>query len=339
MGQGSSVIWSDEITGDDISSASTYGVATGPINQTDRFLRPNISVGGISKSSGLTVSTADNGFEATAWGISSGGSWTSEVYYTDDYFEFSLTPTNGNTILFSEMKFTGDPSNTGPRNFELRASTDDFTNHIVLGSLIRNDDNEFTQAIGLTTGLPSPITTTIKFRIYGKGSSSSAGNFEIKRFEFSGSTTLPVVFSDVFATQKGNDILVNWKTLQEKNNHHFEIEISDNGTDFKPIKSVATKNGNADLPQLYSQRITANELASIMGFLILPVFLFASILKRNKWLGMGLVCLSIIVVINSCTKSNWELRANKNSDLFIRIKQVDVDGKNTYSKIVKVVKP
>jgi pimeloyl-ACP methyl ester carboxylesterase len=58
-------------------------------------------------------------------------------------------------------------------------------------------------------------------------------------------TVLPVRFLSINASYNGANIMVNWATAFELNNHHFEIEYSKNGMDFINVGNVnATNNGS-----------------------------------------------------------------------------------------------
>lgn len=46
---------------------------------------------------------------------------------------------------------------------------------------------------------------------------------------------LPVELVSFTAKESDNKIILNWTTLSEVNNHHFELESSGNGIDFVPI--------------------------------------------------------------------------------------------------------
>jgi hypothetical protein len=62
---------------------------------------------------------------------------------------------------------------------------------------------------------------------------------------------LPVELTYFTAACESNRIKIDWQTASENNNHHFEIERSDNAADFTKIISVPTQNGNSNQPQNY----------------------------------------------------------------------------------------
>lgn len=53
-----------------------------------------------------------------------------------------------------------------------------------------------------------------------------------------GNNPLPVLFKDFTVTAEGCKAVLNWSTAVEKNNSHFEIERSQNGTEFRSIGST-----------------------------------------------------------------------------------------------------
>jgi len=97
-------------------------------------------------------------------------------------------------------------------------------------------------------------------------------------------TVLPVELAYFTASCEGYSIKINWQTISENNNHHFEIERSENAIDFTTILNVPTQNGNSN--QLQNYLVYDNE----------PI----------------------------------------NSVLYYRLKQVDIDGKITYSKVIDI---
>lgn len=152
--------------------------------------------------------------------------------------------------------------------------------------------------------------------------------------------SLPVLFGEVNATLKNGALHVNWSTLTENNNGHFEIEASADGTKFTKIGAVLSRarEGNSSSPLQYefSKKMSSILLSACMGILALcGVGMGCSRHKKARLLifmlaGMGLG-------IASCTKSSFP-QQDKNTSFYIRIKQVDKDGNFKTSKVVTVVK-
>jgi acetyl esterase/lipase len=66
----------------------------------------------------------------------------------------------------------------------------------------------------------------------------------------------PVRLGDFIVTVLGENININWTTLTEENTHHFEIERSVDGLNFKAIAQLEAK-GNSTIKQHYSLRDNA----------------------------------------------------------------------------------
>jgi surface protein len=151
---------------------------------------------------------------------------------------------------------------------------------------------------------------------------------------------LPVLFGDITAVTKNNNLQVDWTTLSEHNNDHFEIEASADGAEFIAIGELKTqaKDGNAEGVLSYSFTKEASAATGLLGFTIatLVVSGFVAAGKRRKigtWLMAGMVLLLAV----ACNKDNEPVKSEGNNELYVRIKQVDKDGVFKYSKVVKAV--
>jgi len=94
-------------------------------------------------------------------------------------------------------------------------------------------------------------------------------------------TVLPIELTYFTTTCEDKHVKIEWQSASENNNHHYEIERSENAIDFTTILSVPTQNGNTN--QLQNYLVYDNE--------------------------------------------------PKNTTLYYRLKQVDIDSKFTYSNI------
>lgn len=70
---------------------------------------------------------------------------------------------------------------------------------------------------------------------------------EIDYIGFSPSTTLPVSLINFTATKQNNGIQLNWVTASEKDNSHFDILRSGDGTVFEKISSVAGHGNSSEI--------------------------------------------------------------------------------------------
>lgn len=81
-----------------------------------------------------------------------------------------------------------------------------------------------------------------EFRIYNRALSA----LEITQMA---STTLPLVLTDLSAVKKPVGIQLNWETLSEQSTSHFEVERSNNATDFVSIGRVNAAGNSMDKKQ------------------------------------------------------------------------------------------
>ncbi|MCX2738927.1 T9SS type A sorting domain-containing protein [Pontibacter anaerobius] len=62
---------------------------------------------------------------------------------------------------------------------------------------------------------------------------------------------LPVEIIYFNAAKQGNNVLLEWATASEQNNTGFEVQVSQDGFNFRKLDFVPTKNGNTVLKQVY----------------------------------------------------------------------------------------
>ena len=153
-------------------------------------------------------------------------------------------------------------------------------------------------------------------------------------FNWLDNVTLPVVFGTISAAISGTTLQVHWQTLSEKNNDYFEIQVSEDGKNFKTIGTVKSKaaNHNSDIPITYQFATTGNRYTFIgLGVIaFLGALLFG---RRNKWI-FGVLLLTLTIASVACTRNDQTIISNK-KDVFVRIIQVDIDGTTTASKVIK----
>jgi len=156
----------------------------------------------------------------------------------------------------------------------------------------------------------------------------------IGNFHWLETTTLPVVFGTISAAISGTTLQVHWQTLSEKNNDYFEIQVSEDGKNFKTIGTVKSKaaNHNSDIPITYQFATTGNRYTFIgLGVIaFLGALLFG---RRNKWI-FGVLLLTLTIASVACTRNDQTIISNK-KNVFVRIIQVDIDGTTTASKVIK----
>ncbi|PTX19317.1 putative secreted protein (Por secretion system target) [Pontibacter mucosus] len=62
---------------------------------------------------------------------------------------------------------------------------------------------------------------------------------------------LPVEIIYFTAAKQGNNVLLEWATASEENNTGFEVQVSQDGFNFRKLDFVPTKNGNTVIKQVY----------------------------------------------------------------------------------------
>ncbi|HMR84337.1 MAG TPA: BspA family leucine-rich repeat surface protein [Niabella sp.] len=165
-----------------------------------------------------------------------------------------------------------------------------------------------------------------------KGWDMSGGTYD----ENCDESSLPVHFGPVTATLKNNELLVNWTTLSETNNSHFNIQVSRNGTDFTTIATVKSKapNGTTDQVTDYEQPIQLP--AAVLSALTITFVLFSFGIKKRKNLYLLTSIVLFACALFACSRQDIAA-IETNQKLFVRIVQVDIDGTKSFSKTVQVV--
>ncbi|MCH5600139.1 autotransporter outer membrane beta-barrel domain-containing protein [Niabella ginsengisoli] len=154
-------------------------------------------------------------------------------------------------------------------------------------------------------------------------------------------SALPVGFGRISGKISNDQLVINWQTLTESNNDHFEIEASADGKNFTKIGTVASQatDGNSSQPLNYEFSIEAAGASALMGIGSLILLAGSLMAKRRNRKIIGLSALSFMVfaaTFVSCNKKGDALDVSGNKPLYIRIAQVDKDGKKAYSEVVKV---
>lgn len=170
--------------------------------------------------------------------------------------------------------------------------------------------------------------------------SSAADNSTVANVNFGISNdplVLPVTFGGVSAKIINGKLVVNWSTMSETNNDHFDVEISKDGTNFTKIGSVKSSapNGISTGTIDYKYEMDLSGGTGLLGIGILALGCLTLYFKRK---GKVLFILAMVVgstlFIAGCKKVPAD-RAYTGK-LFLRIVQVDADGTQSFSKIVKV---
>lgn len=149
---------------------------------------------------------------------------------------------------------------------------------------------------------------------------------------------LPVTFGSINAQIKDGKLWVNFTSLKETNNSHFEIEASTDGTHFTKIGELQSKavNGNSDEALDYEFTTPAPAaLALGLGLLGLAGIGFSN--RRRKALSVLAFVIGLGSIAAGCQKDAGK-EIKDDATLFVRVVQVDKDGTASYSKTVTVTK-
>lgn len=150
-------------------------------------------------------------------------------------------------------------------------------------------------------------------------------------------STLPVEFGSLSASVKNEQLQVKWQTLSEINNDYFEVQASADGTTFSTIGKMDSKavNGNSDVTLDYNFSMDAT--SGVLSGAAAVAFLLVLARRRKAFIALSVALTLIAVIQIGCSKNTHEVSA-EDANLFIRIAQVDKDGKKTYSRVVQVKK-
>ena len=309
-------IWSNTITGSNPGLVNPF--------TTGQVISGNWTVSGIGHSQNVSGASGNDIYNTNLWS-------TSGVLDESRYLYFTLTPNAGHKINLESFVYTGQASSNGPVSFAFRSSIDGYTNNIGLPN-----------ATGATISLSAfqNINVPLTFRLYAYGATDVLGSFGISQFEFKGDTPLPVKFGSVQAVYKEGFLNVEWETESEVNNSHFTIDISKDGRKFSPARTVSSKalNGNSGQRLSYQERLEVGKLNLSMlmtPFIILLLGAFA--FKRKSFSCILFFVFTVILIMPSCSKNNLG-EIHDETKLYVRVAQTDIDGKTTYSKIVKAIK-
>lgn len=155
---------------------------------------------------------------------------------------------------------------------------------------------------------------------------------------FENESVLPVHFGLIEATVQNQHLFVKWSTLTETNNDYFDIEVSADGKQFKKLATIQSlaSSGNSDLPLHYEYTIEAPQVMFLPVLIYFFLLCFLIDAKNRKIFLIMLVAGT--ATLWGCSKSGSRPES-VNTKIFLRIAQIDGDGKKEYSKTIIVVNP
>ncbi|RRN77601.1 T9SS C-terminal target domain-containing protein [Pseudoxanthomonas sp. SGD-10] len=187
---------------------------------------------------------------------SPGRSISSNNWSIGDYFQFTTSTAGYADISFSFRVYS---SNTGPRDFKVQYNVDNSGWNDVPSSIANyvyqsGAASWSTKTLDLSSIAELNSKTSVSFRLVCNGPISAragtgsypadetfaapAGTSRIDNVTISASKTLPVTTTDFTAKPINNAVLLNWQTLSEQNNKHFEIERSVDGEIFTSLTTL-----------------------------------------------------------------------------------------------------
>ena len=221
-------------------------VNTGSSSVTTANAQPAVFGSGINN---IQFSNDDNAGEAYQ-----GQNWpTVASLNLDDYFQVNLTTDPGTTFVDGvniSISFQERRSNTGPLEFEIRASTDNFGTYTTIGTETLPDDNNWRDQ-GPYTYTISGSPTALAFRIYGYSSEANGGTWRFDDVQISGTSALPITLQNFSARPIGiHTVQLEWSSAQERNSQEYVIERSADSRSFEAIGQTPAA-GNSDAVQTY----------------------------------------------------------------------------------------
>ncbi|PSK95145.1 T9SS type A sorting domain-containing protein [Taibaiella chishuiensis] len=224
----------------------------------------NITVGGLTRGPGVTTASAGNAAGDTWGGNGFDNSATAAAAATNgDYVTFTVTPSSGYTISFSEIgAFNTRRSNTGAREMQWQYSLNgttytDIGTSMVTTSTSSGGTNQGATTLSNEAALTNvPAGTTVTFRLLVYNATAAGGNWYMNGASGNPSliirgvvgTALPLHLLSFKGQQENNGNRLNWATAQESNVARFAVERSSNGQQFTEVASLEAKgndlNGN-----------------------------------------------------------------------------------------------
>lgn len=130
---------------------------------------------GIGRGAGLNANAGADRFNANGFAATLTAAITG-----NDFFTFTLTPTAGNSISFTNLVFNGQRSSSGPTTFSIRSSVDSFATEIDSSTVAG-------KTVDLSGATFQNRTVATEFRFFGFGATATTGTGSINDFTFNGS--------------------------------------------------------------------------------------------------------------------------------------------------------
>ncbi len=205
----------------------------------------NLTSSTITRGSGLTSGANGGRFNST--NITTGSSID-----VNDYVEFTITPQATKMFSISSIVVQHQRSGTGPLNFALRSSTDNYATD--LGGVFAGTDVATTQTATYTFTVTNS-TSAITFRMYPYSSEAAAGTWgpgdgtgdDIIVNGTTGDAPQPISLVKFEAEKLAEKVKISWTTATEINNDKFIVERSSNGNDFELVSEIKGAGNSKEL--------------------------------------------------------------------------------------------
>ncbi|MFT3903605.1 MAG: hypothetical protein QM727_10540 [Niabella sp.] len=287
--------------------------------------------------------------------LSNGGNFTLNeggiTNTTDVKFQNPNNTINGTINASGRVEFHNGPNFI---NCPGTIITKDFSNfsapNVIEGSgLIKvtgtfKSSNVLTQSVDITLNAPDAGNGTDPNKKTGQatlGTSSPCVSTQSGSGSRQGLQVLPVEFGAINPELNGNTLTVNWTTVSETNNHHFNIEISKDGKNFTKIGEVKSNAANGNSSEQTKYTFTQSMSGKMMaGGIALALLAGGSIAyKRKNKLTLPAILAVVLVsaTLFSCSKSDYSVPKSSVQNIFVRIVQVDINGKTSVSKVVNAI--
>lgn len=311
---------------------------------TGNLLDPNVESSGANAPSchysvgNLTPSTNLSG-RVLLSGWTAGTPAAPSPLNSTQYYEFKVAPKSGYRFSFENIKFTVlRGSATQPNTFALRSSVDNFATDISSPVVITATGTTNPPLITFNAAALNNVTGPITFRLYAYGSTGSGTQLVgLNDFQFLGQVLpniVPTSLNKLSAYTENNTINVNWSTNSEHNNDYFEVQLSKDGKNFSTIQTIKSKNGNSNSLQSYETQIYAKEFAKLLSLPLLLCFIGINKPSKRKTV-MWLAGIILLFGVSLSCKKNKNMET-VDQQMYLRLKQVDLDGKFTYSDVIPV---
>ena len=208
------------------------------------------------------------------------------------------------------------------------------------GKIATTDSVTLTWSNATLSGVNGQKGTYGRFRISTDNVSASrkigqAPDGEVEDYWIPYSIALPVRFGEIKAKITDGNLVVTWQTVAEQNNDHFDIEVSKDGIKFSKLATIKTKASNGNSDKIIDYDYSSDKNTDLLSICILSIFFLLLLMnKRNKPLLFLTLIMIVSTITVACYKAEKHIDVNKEGKLYVRIVQVDIDGKKNYSKII-----